>query len=59
MSSSPKNRSYLTDNMNQVFKLIPCLKGTSEDAKKEKVGNNADLSPVVARRRLELPTSGL
>ena len=55
----PENRSYLTDNMNQVFKLIPCLTSVSEDAKKEKVGNDADLSPLVARRRLELPTSGL
>ncbi len=55
----PENRAYLTNNMNQVFKLISCLSSVSEDAKKEKVGNNTDLSLSVARRRLELPTSGL
>ena len=55
----PENSAYLTDNMNQVFKLISCLQSVSESDNKEKVGENADLSLSVARRRLELPTSGL
>ena len=55
----PENRAYLTNNMNQVFKLISRLSSVSEDDKKEKASNNADLSLSVARRRLELPTSGL
>jgi len=55
----PENRAYLTNNMNQVFKLISCLSSVSEDDKKEKVCNNTDLPLSVMRRNLELPTSGL
>jgi site-specific DNA recombinase len=55
----PVSRVLLTDNLNQIFKLIPCLESVSEGDKKEKASKNADLSLSVARRRLELPTSGL
>lgn len=46
---NPESRAYLTDNMNQVFKLIPCLASVSEDGKNEKVGKIADSPCSVAR----------
>ncbi len=55
----PVSRVLLTDNLNQIFKLIPCLESVSEVDKKEKASKIADLSLSVARRRFELPTSGL
>jgi hypothetical protein len=45
----PENRAYLTDNMNQVFSLIPFLQSVSEGGKKEKASKIADLSLSVAR----------
>ena len=55
----PENRVYLTDNMNQVFSLIPCLQSISEGVEKEKASKIADLSLSVAKTGVEPVTSGL
>ncbi len=56
---NPKDRSYLTDNMNEIFKLIPCQERVSENDKKQKVGKNADSPCQVARTGIEPMTFGL
>lgn len=47
----PVSRVLLTDNLNQIFKLIPCLESVSDGDKKEKASKIADLSLSVARSR--------
>jgi hypothetical protein len=55
----PEKRTYLTQNMNQVFQLIPLFTGVSEGRKTKKVTISDDFSSLVAGSRIELPTSGL
>ena len=55
----PEKRTYLTQNMNQIFQLIPLFTGVSEGRKTKKVATADDFSLLVARTRVELVTSGL
>ena len=54
----PEKRTYLTQNMNQVFQLIPLFKGFSEGRKTKKVTISDDFSLLVAGSRIELPSAG-
>ena len=55
----PEKRTYLTQNMNQVFQLIPLFTGVGEGCKTKKVATADDFSLLVAGSRIELPTLGL
>ena len=55
----PEKRTYLTQNMNQVFQLIPLFTGVSEGCKTKKVAITDDFSSLVAKGGIEPPTSGL
>lgn len=48
LSIKAKNRQYLTNKVNQLFVLVSSIKGLSGDIGNEKVGDDADLSPLVA-----------
>ena len=54
----PEKRTYLTQNMNQVFQLIPLFTGVSEGRKTKKVTISDDFSLLVAGSRIELPSAG-
>ncbi len=53
----PEKRQYLTKDINRFMLIRPRKSRDSEGAKKEKVGENTDLSYLVAGAGLE-PTSG-
>ena len=55
----PEKRTYLTQNMNQVFQLIPLFTGVSEGHKTKKVTVSGDFSLLVAGTGLEPVTFGL
>ena len=55
----PEKRTYLTQNMNQVFQLIPLFTGVSEGRKTKKVATADDFSLLVAGTGLEPVTFGL
>jgi site-specific DNA recombinase len=55
----PEKRTYLTQNMNQVFQLIPLFTGVSEGHKTKKVTISDDFSLLVAGTGLEPVTFGL
>ncbi|AWM14197.1 hypothetical protein DI487_10270 [Flavobacterium sediminis] len=53
LSIKAKNRQYLTNKVNQLFVLVSSIKGLSGEIGNEKVGDDADLSPLVAGTGLE------
>jgi len=55
----PEKHRYLTKNVNSYFGLINTLSTNYKDNKKGINQFDADLSPLVARTRFELVTSGL
>ncbi len=59
LSLDVKNRQYLTKNVNEVFALIQDMTGKVETKNKGTFQNLFEKSPVVARSRIELETSGL
>ena len=56
---NPQNRQYLTNNINQIFKITACISSGYEFDKNEKVDNDADFSRLVARTGIEPVTFGL
>ncbi len=55
----PEKRTYLTQNMNQVFQLIPLFTGVSQGRKTKKVTISDDFLFLVAGTGLEPVTFGL
>ena len=55
----PEKRTYLTQNMNHVFQLIPLFTRVSEGRKTKKVATADDFSSLVAGTGLEPVTFGL
>ena len=55
----PEKHRYLTKNVNSYFGLINTLSTNYKENKKGINQNSTELSPLVARSRLELPTFGL
>ena len=55
----PQNRTYRTKNINAVFDITNRLSGDNKGTKKEKVGENTDLSWEVAGAGLEPTAFGL
>lgn len=56
---NPKDRTYLTKNINSVFRLIPTKSDDKKNPETKKVGENTDLSCQVAGAGLEPTTFGL